>query len=95
MRININATLAMAVSSFSAILFLTSGSANAQDTEESRDLGPTLFDEITVTARRREETLYETPAAVTALNADAIDSLNISNLDDVGKYVPNLTITRY
>jgi len=95
MRITINATLAMAVSSFSAILFLASGSASAQDTEGSRDLGATLFDEITVTARRREETLYETPAAVTALNADAISSLNISNLDDVGKYVPNLTITRY
>ena len=95
MRIKINATLAMAVSSFSAILFLASGSANAQNTEESRDLGASLFDEITVTARRREETLYETPAAVTALNADAISRLNISNLDDVGKYVPNLTITRY
>ena len=95
MRINIRSKLALVVSSFSAILFFASGSVIAQDTNESRDIGGTLFDEITVTARRREESLYETPAAVTAMNADAIDSLNISNLDDVGKYVPNLTITRY
>jgi iron complex outermembrane receptor protein len=95
MRIKINATLAIAVSSFSAILFLSPGSTYAQDTDESRDLGASLFDEITVTARRREETLYETPAAVTAMNGEAMTSLNISNLDDVGKYVPNLTIARY
>ena len=95
MRINIQSKLALIVSGFSAILFFASGSANAQDTEESSDVGGTLFDEITVTARRREETLYETPAAVTAMDSDAINTLNISNLDDVGKYVPNLTITRY
>jgi iron complex outermembrane receptor protein len=95
MKIISKSMLALTVSGISAVLFVASDSAIAQDTDESRDLGARLFDEITVTARRREETLYETPAAVTAMNSDVMTSLNISNLEDVGKYVPNLTIARY
>lgn len=51
--------------------------------------------EIIVTARKREESLIETPAAVTALGTEALESLNVENLADVGKYVPNLNITRF
>ncbi len=69
--------------------------AQAQQQRGEIDRSASLFEEITVTARRREETLYETPAAVTAMNTEAMTALNIDNLDDVGKYVPNLTITRY
>ncbi len=69
--------------------------AHAQQQRGEIDRSASLFEEITVTARRREETLYETPAAVTAMNTEAMTALNIDNLDDVGKYVPNLTITRY
>ena len=82
MKIINRSMLTLMVSGFSALLFFASGSIYAQDTEESSDVGGSLFDEITVTARRREETLYETPAAVTAMDRGVIDSLNISNLDD-------------
>ena len=78
-----------------ASLLLLPQTGNAQSDDDANDLGASLFEEIMVTARRREETLYETPAAVTAIGGEAIASLNISNLDDVGKYVPNLTISRY
>ena len=95
MNINSKSKLALTVSGICVFLFFASGSANAQDTNESRDVGASLFDEIKVTARRREESLYETPAAVTAMSSEVMTSLNISNLEDVGKYVPNLTIARY
>ena len=52
-------------------------------------------DEIIVTARKRKETLFETPAAISAFSPQMIEDRNISNLDDVGKYVPNLNITRF
>ncbi|MDQ7017879.1 MAG: TonB-dependent receptor [Robiginitomaculum sp.] len=52
-------------------------------------------DEIIVTARKRSESLLETPAAISAFTPQLLEDRNISNLDDVGKYVPNLTITRY
>ncbi len=53
------------------------------------------LDEVIVTARKREESLVDTPASVTALSTDALSSLNVENLADVGKYVPNLNITRF
>ena len=51
--------------------------------------------EVIVTARKREESLIETPAAVTALSTETLERLNVENLADVGKYVPNLNITRF
>ncbi len=52
-------------------------------------------DTIVVTARKREESLYETPAAVSAFAPETLAERNISNLDDVGKHVPNLNVSRY
>ncbi len=51
--------------------------------------------EIVVTARKREERLIETPAAISAFSADTLEDLNVANLEDVGKYVPNLNVQRY
>jgi len=51
--------------------------------------------EVVVTARKREEKLIDTPASVTAISGDALSDLNVENLADVGKYVPNLNIARY
>lgn len=47
---------------------------------------------ISVTARRREETIQDVPVAVTAFTPEAIDKLNIRDLGDLGAFVPNLTI---
>ena len=52
----------------------------------------TTLDAITVTARKREETLQEFPVAVTAFTAEALDKLNVEDLSDLGGQVPNLTI---
>ena len=50
---------------------------------------------IMVTARKRTESLYETPTAITSVGEKLIKDANVSNLDDIGKYVPNLNISRY
>ena len=47
---------------------------------------------VTVTARKREETLQEVPVAVTAYTAEALDRLNVEDLGDLDAFVPNLTI---
>ncbi len=67
--------------------------ANAQDsaganTAESYDL---LIEEITVTARRREESLQEVPVSISAFNTAMLEALNIRNVGDVAPYTPNLT----
>jgi len=80
----------------SALLASAIGSplALAQDapaaTQSKND--PKTLDVVTVTARKREETLQEVPVAVTAFTADALDKLNVEDLSDLDAQVPNLTI---
>ncbi|MCH7344579.1 TonB-dependent receptor [Pelomonas sp. CA6] len=50
------------------------------------------LDTVTVTARRREESLRDVPVAVTALGAAALETLNVKNLGDLQGQVPSLTI---
>ncbi|MFQ5563994.1 MAG: TonB-dependent receptor [Parvularculaceae bacterium] len=57
--------------------------------------GARTDDTIVVTARKREENLLETPAAVSAISPQTLAERNISNLDDVGKHIPNLNISRF
>lgn len=52
----------------------------------------TTLDRITVTARKREETLQEVPVAVTAFTPEVLDKLNIKDIGDLDAQVPNLTI---
>jgi iron complex outermembrane receptor protein len=51
------------------------------------------LEEIVVTARRREEQLQATPLSITAFSGTKLDQMNINALDDLGKAVPNLSIT--
>ena len=50
------------------------------------------LDTVTVTARKREETLQEVPVAVTAFTAESLDKLGVRDLGDLDAQVPNLTI---
>jgi iron complex outermembrane receptor protein len=52
----------------------------------------TTLDAVTVTARKREETLQEVPIAVTAFTAEALDRLGTRDIADLDAQVPNLTI---
>ncbi|OYQ31654.1 hypothetical protein CHU95_21190 [Niveispirillum lacus] len=51
-----------------------------------------VLDEIIVTAQRRETSLQTTPVAVTALNADALATQNVSSAEDLSALVPSLTM---
>ena len=64
-------------------------------TQASLAAADTSNGEIVVTARKREESLLDTPAAITAFGANTLKGLNVQSLADVGKYVPNLNISRY
>ena len=52
------------------------------------------IEEIVVSARKREESLEETPVSVTALGAGALVEHGVSRLDDIEEMVPNLTFQR-
>ena len=65
------------------------GAALAQDqddaAEEERGVGS-----IIVTAQRREESVQDVPIAITAFNAEALETRGISNALEVAAFVPNL-----
>ncbi|MBB3048569.1 outer membrane receptor protein involved in Fe transport [Litorivivens lipolytica] len=48
------------------------------------------LEEVYVTARRREESLQETPVAVSALGADALAEAGVSSITDLQQLVPGL-----
>ena len=67
----------------------TSAVATAQDDDGS------LFEEITVTAAKREQNIYEVPIAVSAFEGDKLAQQGIVDIVDIGKFVPNLNITQF
>lgn len=76
-----------------AIIAALTTSVNAEETKTTAKQD--AFEKIEVTARKRTESLFESPTAITSIGANLIDKANMSNLEDIGKYVPNLNITRY
>jgi iron complex outermembrane receptor protein len=71
-------------------LALTGGtsSAIAQDDDN-------LFEEITVTATKRAESIYEVPIAMSAFQGESLAKQGIVDIVDIGKFVPNLNITQF
>jgi iron complex outermembrane receptor protein len=60
--------------------------AFAQDT--ATEEGPVII----VTAQKREENLQDVPSSVTALGNEKLDQLQVSDLQDVVKFLPSVTI---
>ncbi|NKB35569.1 MAG: TonB-dependent receptor [Gammaproteobacteria bacterium] len=48
------------------------------------------LEEVVVTARRRQESLQETPIAVSAFSAADLEERSLNNLMDIGSYAPNV-----
>jgi outer membrane receptor protein involved in Fe transport len=81
--------LTLAVSSaLSGVLFSDNATAQEQIIEKNKSL-----EVIEVTATRRSGSIQAAPLNITALDADVMKDQNISELADVARWVPGLTIT--
>lgn len=81
--------LTLAVSSaLSGVLFSGNATAQEQVIEKNKSL-----EVIEVTATRRSGSIQAAPLNITALDADVMKDQNISELADVARWVPGLTIT--
>ena len=63
--------------------------AVAQEESES------FFEEITVTATKREQNIYEVPIALSAFDGDDLAAQGITSINDIGNFVPNMNITSF
>ena len=52
-----------------------------------------IFDEVVVTARKREESAQSVPIPISALDGDRLESRNITEIADVTKLTPNLNFS--
>ncbi|MFT5576366.1 MAG: iron complex outermembrane receptor protein [Bermanella sp.] len=74
---------------------LASLHSNAQEgaaaqAEQAREASKASLEEVYVTARRREESLQETPVAVSAMGAEALAEAGVSTITDLQSLVPGL-----
>ncbi len=79
----------MALCALAATICLSSTASAQQNT------GDSLFEEIIVTATKREQNIYDVPMAVSAFTEDMLFKQGITDLTDVGKFVPNMTVTGF
>jgi len=63
--------------------------AVAQETSDS------VFETVIVTAQRREQSIYDVPVAISAFSAETMEKQGVTNLVDIGKFVPNLNVTGF
>lgn len=68
---------------------VTAPSAVARAADEG-----THVQEVLVTARKRAESLQETPVAVTAFSQENLRQIGATRLDDIAAHVPNLVLER-
>lgn len=82
--------LTLAISSAISSVFLLPNAALAQEEVAAKNKS---FEVIEVTATRRSGSVQNAPLNITALDADIMKDQNISELADVARWVPGLTIT--
>ncbi len=78
---------------FTALVTVMMGTflpANAEEGEEAVKPANAFLEEITVTARKREENLQNTPISITAFSSDGLEARGISDISQIGEFTPNL-----
>ena len=60
--------------------------------QAGKPAGAMVLEEVTVTARRRDESLQEAPYAVTAFTAQALQDANVQRMEDFIALTPNVTL---
>ena len=82
----------------SAAFALDAGGAHAdepaaaapQSDSAQRRANESAIEQITITARKREENLQDTPISITALSAVQLDDAGVTRTDDLTRFAPNL-----
>lgn len=66
--------------------------AHAQDAQRAAGAEAPALEEVIVTARKREESLQETPISVAAFSADVLEQRQATTIADIGRLTPNLSM---
>ena len=67
------------------------GAIAADQSAGTETAAPTGIEQVIVTAERRSETVQNTPSTVQAFTGDVLHDLNVTSLDDILRYTPNVS----
>lgn len=74
-----------------AVATLLGSTSNITYAQQNAELDDLLsLEEIVVTARKRSESLQETPIAVSAFSSNQLEKRSLTNIVEVGSFVPNV-----
>ena len=82
----------LAVAMAATLGISANSTVSAQQDDEYSDM---VFEEVIVTATKRELNIFEVPVAITAFTEATMFRQGITDLTDVGKFVPNMTVTGF
>lgn len=68
-------------------LFAPTAAAQAEAEEQ-----PIVLNTVTVTVQKREEALRDVPLAISALDAETLDDLNLDEFDQLARFVPGFEV---
>ena len=89
-----NSRCRIAVATMLAATMMTSaGVARAADSDPAPAASDNGLEAITVTARKRKESLQETPIAISAFSGAALEARQITSVAGLDKVVPNLVVS--
>ncbi len=86
-------TLYQTTSLFALFSMLMTAAGSTQAVTSAETGASSFLEVITVTARKREESLLEIPETVTAISQESIERGNIKGLEDIGFLIPNLSLS--
>lgn len=72
-------------------LFLSSAAVSQTDESSNSSRLSSLLEEVVITARKREESVQDTPISVSAFSGESLDARGIKNIEDIGAITPNMT----
>jgi outer membrane receptor protein involved in Fe transport len=72
-------------------VFLTSGLVVTPSVSVAQATGTAVLEEVTVTARKKEESLSDVPISISAVSGDFLQESNLSDLLGLADEIPNLS----
>jgi iron complex outermembrane receptor protein len=79
-----------------ALALAAPGWALAQASGESADESSmaSALEEVVVTARKREETIFDVPISIEAFSQELLDQKGIRNIEDLARYTPGMNLSQ-
>lgn len=75
-----------------AVIAATAVGMSMQTMAEEESAGSKLMEEVVVTSQFREQSVQDTPLAITAVSAEQMEIKNLTSIEDIGRSTPSVSL---